>query len=184
MSDHAPVVLTGAPPARAAPPAPPGDVASLVPVLLIAGLVLSFAGWVDVALFYWPLRFGDAEWEFGTISQTFDALPLPTMGAVLLAMAARLTGRPQAKVALAVLCAAIAVWCLTLLIVFLLDVPVAFQALDRATRAAAEQGRQVNPLAGAGLKRGVAKAIVFGIAYAAAYLALAVLLLRKPRAGA
>src|SRR5947207_11355688 len=74
---------------RPSGPVPPSSVRDLAPLLIIGGLVLSLAGWVDVLLFYWPQRFGESEWEFGVISQTIDALPLPTLGLVLLALALR-----------------------------------------------------------------------------------------------
>lgn len=67
-------------------PLPPPSLSDLAPLLIAAGAVLAVAGWVDVGLFYRPLRFGDAEWEFGTIAQTFDAMPLATLGLVLLAL--------------------------------------------------------------------------------------------------
>src|SRR5689334_14868275 len=57
-------------------------------VLGAAGLVLAIVGWTDWALLWVPLRFGVVEWEFGTISQSFDALPLATIGTAALVAAA------------------------------------------------------------------------------------------------
>jgi hypothetical protein len=180
MSDKPQILVAdeGARRGRASEPPPPS---AFAPVLLVGGLVLSLAGWVDVLLFYWPVRFGDNEWEFAVIAQTFDALPLPTLGLVLLALALRTMPERRFLARLgAVKCALIALLLLALLAIFALDVPVAFNALARATREAAARGGQANPLVGAGLKRIVAKALVLGLAYASTYVAMAVLLWRGP----
>lgn len=170
---------------RAVEPLPPSSIRDWVPVLLIGGLVLSLSGWVDVALFYWPLRFGDAEWEFGVISGSLDALPQPTLGLILLALAAR--AMPERRLFARLLAAAAAVVTIALVglvIVFALDIPVAFNAVANAARQAAASGAAVNPVVGSGLKRGIAKVLVFGAGYVAAFLGLAVVLGRaggKPR---
>jgi hypothetical protein len=61
-------------------------------ILLLLGTALTIVGWVDIALLWWPLSLGNVEWEFGTISATFDGLPLGTIG-LSLAGAAALGGR-------------------------------------------------------------------------------------------
>lgn len=178
MSDN-PRILVPEEGGRRGRPSQPPPPSVFTPVLLVGGLVLSLAGWVDVLLFYLPPRFGDNEWEFATIAQTFDALPLPTLGLVLLALALRTMPhrRLLARIG-AAKCALIALLLLGLLLIFMLDVPVAFNALARATQEAAARGGQVNPVASAGIKRVVAKALLYGLAYVTAYAAIAVLLWR------
>ena len=111
---------------RSRRPVPPSTVRDLAPVLAIGGIVLSLAGWADVLLFYWPSRFGESEWEFGVISQTIDALPLPTLGMVLLAVALRAMSERRALAGIAVFaCSLVALGLLGLLVIFALDVPVA-----------------------------------------------------------
>lgn len=158
-------------------PLPPTNIRDWVPILLIGGLVLSLSGWVDVALFYWPLRFGDAEWEFGVISGTFDALPQPTLGLILLALAARaMPERRRFSRLLAVVSAIVTIKLVGLLIIFALDIPVAFAAISTATQRAVASGAPVNPLVGSGLNRGIAKVLLFGAAYVAAFLGLTIVL--------
>lgn len=45
------------------------------------GLLVSLVGLIELAFAWWPLEFGNLEWEFGTVSRTFDGLPLLTVGA-------------------------------------------------------------------------------------------------------
>src|SRR4051812_43447036 len=61
----------------------------LAPFLIAGGMVLSIAGWTDVALFYIPSNFRSTEWEFTIIARTFDAMPLPTLGLLLLVLGFR-----------------------------------------------------------------------------------------------
>jgi len=163
-------------------PLPPAGLSAVAPVLLACGIVLAVAGLVDVGLFYWPLRFGDAEWEFGTIAQTLDALPLPTLGLVLIAVGlwAR-GGRPLWTRATAVVFLLAALLVAILGAIFLLDVPVALKALARAAAAAKEHGAVPNPLVSSGLKRGIAKAAVFAVTYVAGYATIGVSLWRGVR---
>ena len=161
---------------------PPATLHAVARVLVAVGLVLAVAGLVDVGLFYWPMRFGDAEWEFGTIAQTFDALPLPTLGLALVAVGlwAR-GGRPawmRGMAAVFAIAAAIAVF---LGLIFLLDVPVALKALSRAAATAQQRGVPPNPLVSSGLKRGIGKAVIFAVAYAAGYATISVTLWRGVR---
>jgi hypothetical protein len=63
-----------------------------------AGLTFALIGWTDVLLLWYPLRIGRPDWEFATVSGSFDALPLATIGTVLIvawlhAGAERLTRR-------------------------------------------------------------------------------------------
>src|SRR5688500_13563574 len=110
-------------------PLPPSDFKAAAPLLVAVGLAVSIVGGGDVMLFFWPPRFGDNEWEFGTIAQTVDALPLPTMGMLLLALAARAVGgSPLWSRGLAVAFLVALVGLLVLGGLFLLDVPVAFKA--------------------------------------------------------
>jgi len=181
MSDKPQVLVADEGGRRKRPSAllPPSAVQDLAPIFIIGGLALALAGGVDVALFYYPMRFGEAEWEFGIIAQTVDALPAPTMALVLLGLGFRARGgRAFWCKALGVLAGVAALTLLALLVIFALDIPVAFQALARAARTAAQQGGQANPLVSSGLKRGIAKVLVLGTGYLAAYVTLAVVLWR------
>ncbi len=146
---------------------PPSSVQGLAPLLLAGGFVLAVAGWVDVGLFYYPSQFGSPEWEFGTIAQTFDAIPLATLGMVLLALGVRARGASVAVSRIvAVVLGIVAVLCLAALVLFVLDVPLALKAMQRAaTQANAQRAAVVS----SGLKRGILKVVVFATGYAVAY---------------
>ena len=49
-----------------------------------AGMTFVLIGWTDVLLLWYPLRIGRPDWEFATVSGMFDALPLATIGALLI----------------------------------------------------------------------------------------------------
>jgi len=161
---------------------PPASLPAVAPLLLVVGLVLTIAGVVDVGLFYWPLRFGDSEWEFGVIAQTFDALPLPTMGLALVAVGlwAR-GGKPSWRLAVATIFLVVAALLAALSVVFLLDVPLALNALARGAASARQRGITPNPVVVSGLHRGIAKAAVFAALYVAAYSTTGVWMWRSVR---
>lgn len=161
---------------------PPATLAGVAPILLAAGVVLAIAGLTDVGLFYWPMRFGDAEWEFGVVAQTFDALPLPTLGLVLVAIGLLARGgrRRWGRVASLVFFGAGA--CLAVLaVLFLLDVPLALAALGRSGAAMRARGLAPNPALAGGLYRSIGKAVGLAATYVAGYATIGVRLWRGPR---
>jgi hypothetical protein len=76
-----PVISSGAAPGALMPT----SAARAWQILVVVGVALAVIGWVDVALLWIPLRFGIREWEFGVIAQSLQAMPLGTLGLVLLA---------------------------------------------------------------------------------------------------
>src|SRR2546426_806988 len=56
------------------------------------GLVFTVVGGTDVLLTWVPVRFGNPEWEFGTVTSSLDGLPLVTMGLVLMLAAGTARG--------------------------------------------------------------------------------------------
>ena len=53
------------------------------------GLVFLVVGGSDFALVWFPLNFGNPEWEFGTVTQSFNGLPILLLGLGLLTAAAK-----------------------------------------------------------------------------------------------
>jgi hypothetical protein len=156
--------------ARAVSPPLGSTPRGVVRLLAAAGITLALVGVGDVALFLWPLRLGDAEWEFGTVARLIDALPVPTMSALLIGLAAigaRDKGFGPRVLAIVLALGACAL--LFLLSLFLLDVPVAF----RAVAVAAGPGRPTDPAIHSGLMRAVTKTFAFGGAYALGWGAMA-----------
>lgn len=126
-----------------------------------AGLALLVMGGVDILLAWIPLRIGDPEWEFGTISATLNNMPVPVMGlALVLAHAAAWNSRVAQGLAL--------IWSVLVLLVLLgaavlyaLDVPLALRAVQ-------------DPLPRRALRSGMVKAGVAFVVYAAFHLWAAV----------
>ena len=57
------------------------------------GLVFLVVGGVDFVLVWWPPNFGSREWEFGTVTQSFNGLPIVLLGVGLLLVASEELGR-------------------------------------------------------------------------------------------
>jgi hypothetical protein len=148
-------------------------------LLIVAGLLLALVGAVAVALFYASPQFGSPEWEFGTIAQTFDALPLPTLGLVLLALGVRARGGSVVWTrSVAVAMAIVAVLCVAAVLLFALDIPIILRA---AQRVGGGDDPQRFAAAAAGLKRGVVKVAVLALCYGTAYAWMARIMWRVPR---
>lgn len=113
-------------------------------VLGVVGLLFTMVGGLDVLLTWVPPRFGSAEWEFGTISASLNGLPLPTLGlALLLARSLAVQDQTTARMVLA-LYAVMALFILAAGVLYALDAPIAFRAVE-------------NPVAREGLKKAVVK---------------------------
>lgn len=139
-------------------------------VLAVTGAVFLVIGLVDLALAWIPLRFGDPEWEFGTISTTINNLPVPAMGLGLFlasAVAADRTWQTVVGIVVAILLAA----ALAIMAAFYgLAAPLAWQA------GSATVGRAI--IGGAIVKAVVAIAAYFILAVVCAILGLRAL--RRP----
>ena len=135
---------------------------------------------IDIGLFFVGHRFGDNEWEFATIIQVIDALPVSMMAVLLLAIGARISGKQTFARVIAVLCALAALLMVAMLLLFALDVPVANQALQRALAAGAGQNAEVVTM----IKRGIVKTFILGAGYLAAFVGLTIIMWKRPRTGA
>jgi hypothetical protein len=96
-----------------------------------AGWVFLVAGLADIALAWIPLNLGNAQWEFGTITRSLDALPLPFLGAALILAAGIARGRTWwARLGVIVL-VVLALWVLFSGAVYALNVPLALQSVKQ-----------------------------------------------------
>jgi hypothetical protein len=136
-------------------------------IAFVAGLALAVVGWVDVAFIWYPPRWASVDWEFGSVSGTFDALPLSTIGLTLMAMSAVARGRTVAARVLAALMLFLAVAMVVFVVVLLLDVPVVLRALQE----------QVRPV----MKRSVTKTLAIAASYLVLYTVTGVWLIRRAR---
>jgi len=116
------------------------------------GLAFFVIGALDLAMGWIPARFGNPEWEFGTVSRTFDNLPITALGLTMLLASAAARGIDWALRATGLLALLLALFLFVGLVVYALDIPLAFRAVG------ASEARS-------GLKRAVLKALVQGMLY-------------------
>jgi hypothetical protein len=130
-------------------------------------LALLVAGLGDTILALVPLRFGNIEWEFGTIAATFAGLPLVTMGFAGALAAAIARGRRLAVLLLAWLVLLWGALVLAGLVLFLTDVPAALRAVGGDAQL--------------GIRKAAAKTGMLGIVFATVYFATGIGSLRRLR---
>ena len=98
----------------------------------VVGALFLVVGVTDLLLAWVPPRFGNADWEFGTVTAMFNNLPVPAMG-VGLALAGStgaesLVGRRVAAIVAAVL----AMWSLIAAVLLGLTLPLALGVVTEA----------------------------------------------------
>jgi hypothetical protein len=138
---------------------------------LVAVVAASFlvVGGTDVFLTWYPLRFGSAEWEFGTVTASLNGLPVPILGLAFLlassvAVGWRLVGRGAALA-----CAVGGVLIVLAGVMYATDVPMALRSVSQ-------------PVAHQALMKAITKTTVQLLAYPVGLCWLAVLGWRYTRA--
>ena len=129
------------------------------------GATFLIVGMLDIALAWYPFNLGNSEWEFGTISSTFDSLPVVTLGLALLLGSSVARGWKAGVRIFAGLLILAALMILAALVIYGLNLPLAFKSVQ-------------DPLLRTGLKKAVTKAIGQGVFYPAAFLIIALKALR------
>ena len=132
------------------------------------GFVLLVVGVLDLALAWFPLRFGTPEWEFGTISATLNNMPVPAMGLALLLAYAAAERNVGVLLTVAVWGAVMTVFLSVAAVFYGLDVPLALRAVQ-------------NPVALRGLKTGMIKAVISLIGYGGFHVWATVFAIRRMR---
>jgi len=116
------------------------------------GFAFTLVGGADLALTWYPWRFGNPEWEFGTVSAMLDGLPVATLGLVLLLAVGVATGRRWLVQAMAVILLALAMVIVLAAVLYATNVPIALRAVQE-------------PLVRTGLKKAIAKSAVQATVY-------------------
>jgi hypothetical protein len=130
-------------------------------LLGLAGLAFVAVGFADLALTWVPLRVGSPEWEFATMTQTLNGMPVPALGVVtLMAAAAAAQLRWLVRIG-AVLMVLLALLLLAGGVLYLLTVPLGLRSVT-------------DPMALLGLKKAMAKSLVQLLVYPALFLTIAV----------
>lgn len=89
------------------------------------GIVVGFVGFADVALVFYPARFGDPTWEFGVVDSAVSSLPLLIMGLAAIMGAAMARKRPAQIRAAAVVALLLALLILAAWIMYMTTAPLA-----------------------------------------------------------
>ena len=120
------------------------------------GLVFAAVGGVDLLLTWYPMNFGNPEWEFGTVSAALDGLPVLTLGLGLLMGAGAARGQRWLVRTMAVVLALLAVLIVAAAILYLLNLPIALQSVTQ-------------PVIRTGLKKAIAKTAGQSVLYPLAF---------------
>lgn len=100
----------------------------------VAGVVLSLVAVAHVALIWIPAHLGAVPWEFAAATQTVDVFPLAVTGAALAGWSVAQRGWRGRALALAVWCALAAAFLAGILVLLLLDLPVAWRSVGPEMR--------------------------------------------------
>jgi hypothetical protein len=112
----------------------------------------------DLALGWYPLKFGTAEWEFGTISATISDLAIPALALYLILCSAIARGSAKVIQAVSIVLIALAVSLTILFILYLTAVPLALRAVS------------TNPIIHLGMKKAIFKSLTLFIGYEALFV--------------
>jgi hypothetical protein len=131
------------------------------------GLVLALAALTDYALAFYPLGFGSAEWEMGTISSVVQGLPLLSIGLVGVWVSGAGLGRRGVLLIAGAVFLLTAAGVLGSLVLFLTDVPIAIRATQGVARL--------------GIQKLITKTLILGLLFGASYIVMGVLALKQAR---
>ena len=121
-------------------------------LLGLLGFALFVVGGTDFLLTWFPERFGNPEWEFGTITAALNSMPAPLMGLTLLLVAVL---ESESVVWARILSVLMLVWAVALVglaVIYGLTVPLAAKGFEV-------------PNIGLGLKRAIGKSLVQLVVY-------------------
>jgi hypothetical protein len=137
-------------------------------LLGLLGFALFVVGGTDFLLAWFPARFGNPEWEFGTITAALNGMPVPLMGLSLLLLSAL---ESESVVWARIFSVLLLVWGVVLVgmaVIYGLTIPLAAKGFEV-------------PNIGTGLKRAIGKSLVQLVVYPAAMVWMGVRGLRLAR---
>ena len=126
------------------------------------GMVFALVSLADLVLAWYPTAFGDAEWEFGTITAVLDGLPLLTIGAGLALGAMVARGRLAGVKILSILFG-------------LLGLVLVLLTIRYAGHISQALGAVTEPAIKLGLRKAITKTLTQGTLYSLGYLWIATL---------
>ena len=131
------------------------------------GLAYLIMSVIDLALGWYPIRFGQPEWEFGTISATIAGLAIPTLSLYLMLASAFARERTDLIKGIAVAMIVIAILLAVLFILYLTAVPLALRAVS------------TNPIIHLGMEKSIIKSLTLFLGYEALFILGAIKGLRR-----
>jgi hypothetical protein len=121
----------------------------------VAYLIMSV---IDIALGWYPVRFGTPEWAFGTVSATIDGLAIPTLALYLTLCSAIARERPIIVRVVSIILICLAIFLAILFILYLTAVPLALKAVA------------ANSVVHLGMEKAIVKALVLFVGYEILYV--------------
>lgn len=131
------------------------------------GLAYLIMSVIDLALGWYPVRFGQPEWEFGTISATIAGLAIPTLSLYLMLASAFARERAKLVRGVAIAMIVIAVFLAVLFLLYLTAVPLALRAVSN------------NPIIHLGMEKSIIKSLMLFLGYEALFILGAIKGLRR-----
>jgi hypothetical protein len=128
-------------------------------VLYGIGWLFVIVGLVDIALLWYPFRFGVPEYEFASTGSMLDALPLFTMGLAFLLAGAAARGNASVVRLVVVIAGIMAVIVIAAVGLYALTVPLALKSVSA-------------PQLKLGIEKSIAKVAVQAFAYPVTYIAI------------
>jgi hypothetical protein len=121
------------------------------------GLAFLIMSLIDIALGWYPTRFGSPEWEFGTISATVAGLSIPTLSLYLVLASSFALDQPKISKTMGIVMVVLALALPALGVFWLTNVPLAL----RATAS--------NDIVNFGVKKSIVKTLVLFAGYEILY---------------
>lgn len=143
------------------------DISDLHTPALWFGITLAMVTLANFALLWWRPSFGNAEWEFGTIGQTIDRMPLLVVSVAMIIYGALQSGSVKGVRGVAVVCVLFALWIIGSTVLYGMASLVAFKLVP---------GNQQSVV-----RRTVAKNLFGATLYTVLFLVTAVQLWRRTR---
>lgn len=135
-------------------------------LLCAAGLAFLLVGGADLALTWYPAGFGQAEWEFGTVTATLNGMPVLLLGLALVVGWSAAAPRRWVARGLAVALGLFALAIIAMAMLYATTIPLALKAVP-------------DPLVLIGIKRAILKTAVQAVVYPAALFWMAVFTWRQ-----
>lgn len=133
------------------------------------GLVFAVVAAADLVLAWYPLQFGDTEWEFGTATAVLGGMPLLAMGLALGFGSAVARGKLATVRLLAVTFGVLALLLLGVLALYASTISTALGTIEPALKS--------------GLQKAILKTLAQGVLYPAAFLWIAITGWKHARTG-